>query len=36
MTRSQPRKKRFFSMNVDLLHGSIFKSLLLFLSLIHI
>ena len=31
MTRSQPRKKRFFSMNVDLLHGSIFKSLLLFM-----
>ena len=31
MTRSQPRKKSFFNMNVDLLHGSIFKSLLLFM-----
>ena len=31
MTQSQPRKKSFFNMNVDLLHGSIFKSLLLFM-----
>ena len=31
MTQTQPRKKSFFHMNVDLMHGPIFKSLLLFM-----
>ena len=31
MTHAQPQKKSFFNMNVDLMHGPILKSLLLFM-----
>ena len=31
MTQAQPRKKQLFNMNVDLMHGPILKSLLLFM-----
>ena len=31
MTHSQPQKKGFFNNNVDLMHGSIFRSLVLFM-----
>ena len=31
MTQTQSRKRGFFNMNVDLMHGSIFKSLVLFM-----
>ena len=31
MSHAQPQKKSFFNMNVDLMHGPILKSLLLFM-----
>ena len=31
MTHAQPQKKSVFNMNVDLMHGPILKSLLLFM-----
>ena len=31
MTHAQPQKKSLWNMNVDLMHGPIFKSLLLFM-----
>ena len=31
MTHAQPQKKRLWNMNVDLMHGPILKSLLLFM-----
>ena len=31
MTQTQPRKKQLFNMNVDLMHGPILSSLLLFM-----